>query len=131
MVKRFIEQHIDELDNPEDYTSIYFAAYNEFNNEQFAQFNTIMHDALNIDVSEYQESVLRFVLTHEIEDWLNSTEHFSMNVHQFAYLHLLNTCGMSKDEFEQFMLENKDEFDGVIISRNRQGGVSIRRVYEY
>lgn len=60
-VKLFIEEHIDELDDPDAYSDIYFAAYDEFSNSEFAEFNTIMHDALGINVSEYQDKVLRYI----------------------------------------------------------------------
>lgn len=120
-VKQFIEEHIDELENPDGYSDIYFAAYDEFLNSEFAEFNTIMHDALGINVSEYQDKVLRFVLTMSFEDWVSSTVTGKIPLAVFQSQYLLNRCGMSWNEFEDFVLSTEGEYDNVRFGRNAHG----------
>lgn len=120
-VKQFIEDHIDELENPDEYADVYFAAYDEFDNVEFTEFNAIMHDVLGINVSEYQDKVLRFVLTMSFEDWRSSTEVDRIPLSLFQTQYLLNRCGMSWNEFEDFVLSTEGEYDGVRFGRNTHG----------
>lgn len=120
-VKQFIEKYIDELEDPDAYSDIYFAAYDEFNNDEFAEFNTIMHDVLGINVSEYQDKVLRYILPRFFEDWAFTTETNRISLSMFQAQYLLNRCGMSWNEFEDFVLSTAGEYDGVRFGRNAHG----------
>lgn len=120
-VKQFIEKYIDELEDPDSYSDIYFAAYDEFNNSEFAEFNTIMHDVLGIDVSEYQDKVLRFILTMSFEDWVSGTITDRIPLPVFQAQYLFNRCGMSWNEFEDFVLSTEGEYDDIRFGRNAHG----------
>ena len=124
-VKQFIEKYIDELEDPDAYSDIYFAAYDELNNSEFAEFNTIMHDVLGINVSEYQDKVLRFVLTMSFEDWASGTVTSRIPLSVFQNQYLFNRCGMSWNEFEDFVLSTEGEYDDIRFDRDTYGAIVV------
>lgn len=124
-VKLFIEDHIDELEDPDAYSDIYFAAYDEFSNSEFAEFNTIMHDALGINVSEYQDKVLRYLLPRFFEDWALTTVTGKIPLSVFQNQYLFNRCGMSWNEFEDFVLSTEGEYDDIRFDRDTHGAIVV------
>lgn len=114
-VDQFIEANIDAIDG-ELWNEVFLNAYQEFDNVDYQEFCAVLQD-IGIDTRPHQEAALRFAMTMCIEDWTANTLLTQLALSTFAERFLTNTCGLTWEEFEQFCIDNSNEFDDIEFKR--------------
>lgn len=114
IVQRFIEDHIDDIEN-EDWVKIFNQAYEKLDNLFYKELVDISYE-LDPDSKKYRDIVLRHRIQEGINSWIKFNKNdFYIPIAKFSRDYLVSQCGLNAPEFMRFISSTK--YNGVYISR--------------
>lgn len=113
IVQRFIEDHIDDIEN-EDWVKIFNEAYEKLDNLFYKELVDILSE-LDPDSKKYRDIVLRHRIQEGIDSWIRyNYKELYIPIAKFSRDYLVSQCGLNTVQFMRFI--SSTEYNGVYIS---------------